>query len=281
MTFEIHRERPEWSQCTCGGLKVSRTRFISKGGASFGLAVIEYAPHTSGEVWILIALGREGDRDGFWCRVRKEERGFVTALGNALESPWRGDAALARMLSRDDALAHPRKAEVFELIDLLVDREPAIASFFRRQACGDANAPDEQRFQLPDDVTRSARADIQDDFIVLDDRFFIRCMVPFAVENRSTWNVATWLEVNRTVAERFVAVWSDPVAYGALRFSGTIANDFGPLSIPISVGAKVEAHVVQANFLPYVKSGEGVSEFISNPWPAAAFERYAVEHDLL
>lgn len=274
MTLELHRERPSWSHCTCcHGLKVNRTRFVSRDGSPHAMCSVEYAPHTGEEVWILVVLGK----DGFFCRVRSDDEQFLTSLGNADESPWGGDSVLARMLSREEALAHPRKAEVFDVIDVLTRNDHSIENFFHRMSCPQPEFPIEHRFMLPDEVfalgdERDSRATIGEHFVVLDaNRTFVRCLFPFEVERYESWNVGTWVEVSRPVADRVLSVWNDDAAYATLEFSGTLANDFGSLSLPFGSGTPVDVHVVKATQLPLVKSKEQLNDF----------EQYAVEHDFL
>ncbi|MGV3620625.1 MAG: DUF2199 domain-containing protein [Archangium sp.] len=282
MSLAVHRERPEWSSCECcNGLKVSRTRFVSKAGEPYALCLFEYAPHTNGELLMLIEL----EKEGFFCRLRIADGGLVTSLGDAASSPWGGDSLLARMLTRDEALAHPRRADVFALVDQLCREDMAIENYFARQTSDDPSRPLEHRFRFPDEIfalgaERRERVKAFDDVLVLDGaRHFVRCALPISTEAFGVWNVFTWVEVDD--AQRVNDAWRDPEKYGALEFTGTIANDFASLLLPVFSGTKVEVRVVNPYALPQVKSGEALDELLSVPWPRDDFERYAVELDFL
>lgn len=183
------------------------------------------------------------------------------------------------MLSRDEALAHERKAEVFEVMNELCREDQSIDYFFRRQRTADPSAPLEHRFRYPDEVfalgaERDARVKGANDFLLLDgNRYFLRCLVPFPVDDLGQWSVATWVEVNADDAQRIERVWTKP-EYSELTFSGVLSNDFGAISLPIENGTKVDVHVVDAKKLPQVKYA---AESMSHD----AFERYAVEHNFL
>ena len=84
-------------------------------------------------------------------------------------------------------------------------------------------------FEL-DDTERDARADVGDDWCVLDDeRFFVRGLVELPVPAlRDQFRFGAWVEVARDDFAKLGRLWHDP---GGLRhppFAATLANELRP-----------------------------------------------------
>lgn len=83
---------------------------------------------------IAVSIGTWGDDSrpidrvtfGIECRVTAEGPGFM--LVDAAEMPW-DDPFLGMRLTRLQALADARKAEVFEILDRIVEDDPRVRTF--------------------------------------------------------------------------------------------------------------------------------------------------------
>lgn len=142
--IEIEFEEPETSKCECcDDISVWLTRFVTEDGDAFA---VYHAAFTEGhpEKGLLgtISLGDWGDWDGdaesipdsrvtfafdLWLN---EEDFFNVTITDASESPWSGQDILGKMLSREEALAHPWIDDVFHITDHITADDQVIRDFF-------------------------------------------------------------------------------------------------------------------------------------------------------
>jgi hypothetical protein len=89
--------------------------------------------HGVDEAWIDVIFGsfedqaRKDERVTFGCRVgpvRGSEEPAATAVQAAI--PYGDTPTFGHKLSRDEALAHPRLPDFWQVVDFLLEREPAI-----------------------------------------------------------------------------------------------------------------------------------------------------------
>ena len=297
--YEIERSAPSSSVCDCcGGLTVRLTRFVYKGGDAFAVYYAAYSNnHPDHELAMLISLGTWADgaspsqRAAFYCRVRPTNDSYQVMLGDAAESMWRDAAIMGSMLSREQALGHRRKKTAFEVLDEAFVQDPSLQGFLHRVRCGDAAEPLERNFAMPDEVfalddkQRKRRAHLHRNFVVLDrTRYFLRCLLPVAVEEYGPWNVGLWLEVSATDGHRVLMAYDDPQVYPTLRFSGVLANDLAAdLDLPLGLGVGLHAHVPNPDAPPMI-AGPVQGAFtgvLSQTWPRDEFEAYAIARGLL
>ncbi len=296
--YSIERDPPSLSRCDCcGGLTVRLTRFVNRDDAAFAVYYVRYSNnHPENELFMLISVGPWGEgsapeeRSAFFCKVRPtEDAAYTVMLANGNESPWADVELLGKPLSRAEALQHPMKATIFELLDDAFVNDRTLAGWHVRVA-SKGNRPLERTFGLPDDIfrlsleERAARAKIGESIARLDGRFFVRSLFPRSVEGHGVWSFGLWIEVAKDDLERISRAWDDPTAYLALRFTGRLANDLTAEHQPGAVlGAPVEVAVKTADVKPYVhaSSDPEVAALLARVWPRDEFEMRAVEQGFL
>lgn len=296
--YEIELSEPSASRCDCcGGLTVRLTRFVYRDGDAFAIYHAAYSnTHPDNELAMLVSLGDWGEdsdpsqRAAFYCRVRPTEDSYEVMLGDAAQSAWRDAEIIGEKLSREEALRHPWKATAFEVLDEAFLHDRSLRGFLHRVQCGDASAPLEKSFHMPDDVfalgnERKDRAEIRRNFASLDgERFFLRCLLPVPVEGYGAWCVGLWVEVSKADYDRVWKAWDNPQAYPKLHFPGVVANDVGAdLDLPVAPGTEVQLHVPDPDAPPKVEApvtGE-LADLLSKTWSRAAFEAYAVARGFL
>jgi hypothetical protein len=296
--YEIEMSDPSASTCECcGGLSVRLTRFVYRNGDAFGIYYAAYSNnHPDNELAVLLSLGEWGEgsdpsqRTAFYCRVRPTDDSYEVMLGDAAQSAWSDAAVVGAKLSREDALRHPWKDAAFEVLDEAFERDRSLRGFLHRAHCGDTAVPLERVYLAPEDIDAlddktKGRAEVRRHFATLDGkRFFVRCLLSVPVEGYGTWSVGLWVEVARSDYDRVKKAWRDPDEYPTLKFTGTLANDVGKdLGLPVAPGSKVQLCVPNAGSIPTIAaagSGE-LTALLSQTWPRAAFEEYAVAHGFL
>lgn len=286
--FALETTTPKREPCSCCGRSVVFvTGFLTEASAAVGFYFARFVNgHEDQSFDLAICIGDvagSGPRTTFVMKAREQG----VSLVDGLSSPWAGNAMLGRMLSRAKALAHPDRAMVFELSDVIIPGDPALRSYRARCNCGDSAVPLELGFSLPDDVfalsesERTRRAKIGKAFVELDGtRFFVRTLVPMPVETIGTWNIGLWLELTASDSRRLKEVWTSDGFVGH-RFEGTTANE---LSEPtLSRGTRVEASGVDSEQLPHVVSSSDhrVEQLLNRRWPWGEFERFAARHHYL
>lgn len=289
--YEIEASDPHLFNCDCcDGLTVRLTRFVYRDGDAFAVYYATYSSnHSDNELAMLVSLGEWGEdsepsqRDAFYCRVRPTGDSYEVMLGNAAESGWSEVELVGKKLSRAEALAHPSKATVFEIVDEAFLHDGQLRGFVQRVHCGDAGVPLEYRFEVPDEIfalgkLAATRAEAGRSFASLDGkRFFVRCLLPLPVEHYGTWSVGLWAEVSKADYEHLRAVWEDHAAYAKVRCWGTAANDLAKLELPLRLGARLELHVPEPDAPPQIAA----PAVMSKPWPRAEFEQFAVPRGFL
>lgn len=299
--YEIEMSDPSASHCECcGGLTVRLTRFVFRDGDAFAVYYARYSNnHPENLVDFLVSIGEWGEgsrpdqRASFFCRVRPANGSYEVMLGDAAESAWGEAEIIGQKLSREQALRHPLKATAFEVLDQAFETDRSLAGFLSRVECGDAAAPLEWSFQLPDDIfalgaEREKRAVLGRSFASLDDkRFFVRCLLPRPVEGYGTWSVGLWIEVSKRDYDQAKLVWDDPIRYPHLRFAGVVANDAKSTpelpDFPIVGGAPVQLRVTDPNEPPKIEApavGE-LADVFARSWGKTAFEEFAVARGFL
>lgn len=301
--LEVELSPPSVSRCECcGGTTVRLTRFVYRDGDALAVYYAAYAnSHPECGIAALVSLGEWGedgtpeDRVAFFCELAPSGEGYQATLRDAARSPWAKAEIVGRMLSREEARAHPWKATVFEVLDEAFARDPSFDGFFGRVRCGNAAVPLERGFQMPDDVfalgpDRASRATIGRTQVSLDDnRFFLRCLLPVRVEGYGTWGVGLWVEVSRETFRQAREVWEDAERYARLEFAGTIANApkgdvcLDALQLPFGPGVPVELRVGDVDALPSIVASDNadLAALLAREWPRDDFEAFAVAHGLL
>ncbi len=291
-SYEIELPEPSRSLCDCcGGLSVRMTRFVLRNDAPYAVYCAAYSNHRSHrELAMLVSLGEWGEgstpsqRSAFYCRIRPSGDSYELMLGDAARSSWADDERVGAKLSREQALAHPMKSIAFGLIDDVFHKDPSLRGFLERVHCGDAAAPLERNFAMPDDVfelgdARATRAELGRNFVVLDgERHFVRCLLPLDVEEYGSWNVGLWVEVSKADYDHASKVWEDAALYPKLELRGTLANDVATdIGLPIAARSELHVRVVDAEELPQISPPAS----LARQWPKDDFERFAVTRGFL
>ncbi len=288
-----HSERCE----CCGGVTVRLTRFIYRDGNPYGIYYATYSNnHSDKEIHALLSLGKwdedsgPEDRVAFHCRIRSAADSYQVMLGDAAESSWGEVELVGAKLSRDEALQHPSKATVFEILDEAIERDPSLRGYLHRCDCGDTAVPLEQAFGAPDDVfalsneEQQKRAEIGRVFVVLDgERYFVRCLVPIPVEGYGEWCPSIWVEVSDDDFQRIKDVWDEPEEYRGIQFNGTAANGLEELGLKLSSGSHLKLGVGDTEQPPRILSSTDpeIDALVKNVWALDDFESYAVGRGFL
>lgn len=142
--IEIELEEPEKTKCECcDDTSVWLTRFVSEDGDALAVYHTGFTEgHPERGMVGVISLGDWGGGDGddasipdsrvafaFDLRLN-EENFFNVMITDASESHWNGQDILGKMLSREEALAHPWIEEVFHITDHMTDEDQVIRDFF-------------------------------------------------------------------------------------------------------------------------------------------------------
>ncbi len=128
-------EPPARQQLDCGSCARRYTvvkALVRRDGDAYAVAHASLHVHGSPETWINVALGsfseeRDDDRVTFGCVVGVFEGRDEPSAGLVRAAQEYGDTPLwGRKLTRDEALAHPRLPEFWEVVDFLLVHEPAV-----------------------------------------------------------------------------------------------------------------------------------------------------------
>jgi len=144
--IEIEFEEPSVSRCECCGKDtISLTRFVLKNGNAHAVYYLQYTlGHDSEYMSGLIGLGEWGEsaapanRLAFPFRLWETQDSYNVGFIEAEDSPWSDSTFLGRLLSRDEALAHPWCEEVFHITDHITQEDPEAIAFLARQHHGGA-----------------------------------------------------------------------------------------------------------------------------------------------
>jgi hypothetical protein len=138
--YQIELVPPQTVPCAhCGAREVRLTRFVSKDGEAHA---IYYAALTEGheprEVSVLLTIGSFGEGSDPAARraFRLDLRPQGSRVGDATDGRWTVPAAFGVPLTRAEALEHPRIEEVFEILDVALEKDDAIAAYLGEDAPG-------------------------------------------------------------------------------------------------------------------------------------------------
>ncbi len=297
--YEIELEPPEIGRACecCGDHPVKLTRFLIKDDAAYGAYYGLYSnKHAAGGVHVLLSLGpwwegsRREERSCFYFQLRPSADNSSLRFGDVASSPWGPVDIMGAGFSREEALLHPLRREVFEIHGRIGEFDTSIRSFFDRSRCGDPSIPLERRYMLPDAVfelspeEKDARAKISDDFVSLDDsRYFVRALIPMPIEDRESWVVATWCEIAQADFESLFEVWDAPERYARFSCAGTVANVCTDVDPAGYLGATVDVGVGDPEQLPVILASDHppLMTRIVEPWAWNDFLPFAVDRGFL
>jgi len=278
-------------------MAVQLTRNIYRDDKAFGIYNALYCNrHPDREIDTLFSVGDpqnlsgNHDRVAFHCRIRAIGDAYQVMIDDAAESAWAEEVAGVVKLTRAQALEHPSKAEVFQALDEAMLHDPSLHGYLQRCHCGDPAVPLEPSYDAPDAVlelppdVRESRAKINRSFTVLDEqRYFIRCLIPFSIENYGRWAPSIWVEVSEDENRKVTDAWEAPESYEQLRFEAEAANDLSQWGIDLASGTKLTLATENIKESPNVVSvaDEKIKTLMSNAWSQADFEAFAVKRGIL
>jgi hypothetical protein len=122
------------SVCNCCGANVIVVcRDVERGGGPYATYFAKFSdgPDHTG-VAVIVGLGDWSQepavgRTAFSFRIWRESDNAVTGFVDG--DSWDGVNFLGTRLSRQEALEHPLRPELFALSDFIVDNDPAISAF--------------------------------------------------------------------------------------------------------------------------------------------------------
>ena len=141
LTIE-HGEPIEPTHCAdCGGFTTTLVRFVYQDGDAYAIYYARYSDnHPLGEMALAVGLGdftegsTPGDRVSFALKMRLVDGKYEVMVVDPEQSPWQKATTIGRMLTRAEALAHPRIKDVFHITDHMTTDDPAIKAFFEARA---------------------------------------------------------------------------------------------------------------------------------------------------
>lgn len=190
----------------------------------------------------------------------------------------RPDGRRACSTTRTSTIARPPTAEVERRRDHVVSS--GVAAHPKTCACAKCGVPTALRdfaYQLPDCIwaqresQRSSRN--SGDFAELDERRFVRGLLPVKLENGEEFRYGVWLEVDRTTFDEVRSSWNDEVRYPELRFAAKIANAAPPWRKRI-LGVEVDVGVRDQKSRPFVVAARErwLQRVIERGWTAAEYD---------
>ena len=140
--IEIEFEPPSIELCECCGAEtVTLTRFVLEDGSAHAVYYAQYSRgHETGVVSGLVSLGNWSDsatpdeRLAFPLQLWASNDNCNVAFVDARDSPWSDVTFMGRLLDREEALAHPWRAEVFHLADRIVRDDPQVKALLDEAA---------------------------------------------------------------------------------------------------------------------------------------------------
>lgn len=121
----------------CGGFTTTLVRFVYQDGDAYAIYYARYADnHPMSEMALAVGLGdfTEGSapehRVSFALNMRLVDGKFEVMVVDPEQSPWQQAKVIGRMLTRAEALAHPRIKDVFHVTDHMTTDDPAIKAYF-------------------------------------------------------------------------------------------------------------------------------------------------------
>ncbi len=137
--FEIEFNEPFHSVCTCcDSNTTSLTRFVKRDGNAYA---VYYAFFTEGHSGLtgLISIGEWGtekipkDRYAFGFDMMATDESYQVMIINAEQTPWGKADILGQKLTREEAMLHPWLEDVYEITDLMADRDDEVREFFGQE----------------------------------------------------------------------------------------------------------------------------------------------------
>jgi hypothetical protein len=135
--IRIEFEPPHETTCECCGAATTRlTRFVYNDDGAYAVYYASYGSTHPEEVKAVVSVGEWGDgstpadRVAFPLTLWQNESEYGVTVGEAASSPWKGVELLGEMLSREEALGHPRISDVFHITDHIFAEDPDLRSFF-------------------------------------------------------------------------------------------------------------------------------------------------------
>ena len=291
-TFDFLKPKSEGTCVCCDQQPVRLKRHIYKDGEPFGVYYALYCNRQADrEIDTLFTFGEWGEArvtdagPAFHCRVRATGETYQVMLDDTVESAWSDSKPTGRSLSREEALEHPAKDQVLEILDEAMLRDPALNGYLQRCHAGEPAIPLEPSHDAPDVVLdlsleeRDERAMINQSFVVLDDkRYFVRCLIPLSVQNYGRWAPSIWVEVSTEEYQKVCACWEDENAYVQLRFEGKAANSLRTWGLNLPVGVELTLGVRDSKESPNALSSthSGVNKLMKQEWSQSRFDLYAV-----
>ncbi len=137
LTIEFEPPAIDAKPCECcGGFTTRLTRFVLNDGNAYAVYYAMFSDnHPDGYVSVLISIGEWADdappsgRCAFYLRIRATANNFQVNVRDAAESPWGNVQMFGRTLDRDEALAHPRIQEVFQISDHIVTEDTPVIDY--------------------------------------------------------------------------------------------------------------------------------------------------------
>jgi hypothetical protein len=123
----------------CGGTTSTLTRFVHKDGEPHAIYYARFSNnHPRGDMALAVGLGEFGTdspeaerhRVSFGLVLYVVDLRYQVAVVEPEQSPWSNARVIGRMLTRTEALAHPRIKEVFHITDHMVTDDPEIMKYF-------------------------------------------------------------------------------------------------------------------------------------------------------
>jgi hypothetical protein len=146
-------EPPRFGACgCCGGRTTNLVRFVYRDGAPYAVYYAAFAEnHPEEGIDILVGLGdwsatgSPERRSAFALRLMASPAGSAGPRTEVMEgegSPWRTATLVGRLLSREEALAHPLLAEALQVLEEMVARDPEVRAYLGARASVSAAIPE-------------------------------------------------------------------------------------------------------------------------------------------
>jgi len=140
--LRIEFEQPQESVCECcGGRNTRLTRFVYRDEDAFGVYYAVFGEtHPERIVKAVISLGEWGEgavaeqRRAFSVQIRLSDSQYEVMVTGADDCPWNGVKLIGRVLSREEALAHPWLKDVFHITDHIVVEDKLIRAYLDGRA---------------------------------------------------------------------------------------------------------------------------------------------------
>lgn len=136
-----HGEHIEPTACSCCGHPIELSYgFMYRDGDAYAIyqAAWSYA-HVEDGADVAIEVSERWDandtktRVSFGLRIYVQEEDIGLTLVDPADSAWSGRDNAGRMLQRAEALRHPLKADVLDLAEEIIDKDPKIRRFLEER----------------------------------------------------------------------------------------------------------------------------------------------------